>query len=83
MKSSFSKRIQRNSRKCVRNANLKFKNCFLFGKALFTYVFTHIYIYLFMKGSFPNLISELVIGIVTSIFGLTHNAFWKKALQLY
>ena len=71
MKSSFPKRVKRHFRKCACNANAKFKECVLVKG------FSHIYVLIYKRALFQNMISELDIGIETSIFGLALNAFWK------
>ena len=40
------------------------------------------YVYIFRRALFENKISELGIGIKTSIFGMALNAFWKRALHI-
>ena len=52
MKSSFSKRVKRHSRKWACNFNAKFKDCVLITS--FSHMYICVYMYIFMKSSFPK-----------------------------
>ena len=78
MKSSFSKRNKRHSKKMDLQYPRKVHRMCFRGER-FMCVDVHIYEELFSK----NMISKLSIGIATSTFGLTLDAFWKRALHMY
>ena len=86
MKSSFPKCVKLHSGKWAWNANSKFKGCVLvktfshMHTCVYMCIYTlcvYIYIYLWKVLSL-NKMSQLCIGIATSIFRLALNAFWKK-----
>ena len=82
LKSSFffSKRVKCHSRKWAYNANVEFEDCVLVKS--FSHMYICVYFYMFLKCSFPNMISELGIGIATLISGLVLNVFWNRTLHL-
>ena len=46
-------------------------------------IYIWIYMYIFLRGLFQNMISVLGIGITYSIFGLVLIAAWKKKILLH
>ena len=64
------------------NANAKFKYCILVKSFWHVYIYPYICTYLW-RALFQNMIPDVGIGIVTSIFGLVLSAFWKRALHIW
>ena len=78
LKSSFPKCVKRHSTKCACNANAKFQNYVLVKS--FSHVHACIYVYIFMKSSFPtHNLRFWQINIATLIFGLALKAFLEQS----
>ena len=69
-------------KKVLYNDNAKFMDC-VFRKELFRYEYMCLHVHIYGIDLFKNMISQLGIGIATSIFVLMLIAFWKRALRIY
>ena len=81
MKSSFPKRVKRHSKIWACNVNTKC-NYYVLEKS-FSDMNKCLFMYIFIRDLFQNMIPKIVIVIATSILGLALNAFWKRALHIY